>query len=269
MQFLVVLLAAALLIWTPLRHGVPLQPLQRWCDEVLQRTAAAPGWRQVLLLLLPLVPLWWLLNWADQRFWAFPVLLMHLLLLLLALTPRDPLRSLIEGFAHAWWRGDHQAAALLAERDIGVVADDPVMLLDRVRDRVLLESLQGYLLPLFWYLLLGPLAALAAALCTRLTAYPQASGARLAGMLVHALAWLPARLLVLSLALTGNFDAVLAVLRRYMLDWDIDSTELLAQAAAAAEQGAEPVAGPLAGRRLLLKALLVWAVVLAFIAVLG
>jgi len=97
-----------------------------------------------------------------------------------------------------------------------------------------------------------------------------------ASALVHALEWIPARLLAASFALVGHFDHVRAELADVMLRWELPSDVLVHRAAEAALNGSY---GSLAGaeaegvladtRTLLVRALVVWAVALALLAVLG
>jgi AmpE protein len=169
----------------------------------------------------------------------------------------------------AWQRGDQQAAALIAERDWSIGVDDVDQLGRAVRARVMLEALRGYFVPAFWYVLLGPIAALGYRL-TWLVAGRQQEGSAAAGEAVQALDWLPLRLLGVSLAVVGRYRQTGRVLRQRSTDWDtpgdVVASELIESALGDASQAA-PLLG--ATRRLLLHSLLVWSIIIAFASLLG
>ena len=92
-------------------------------------------------------------------------------------------------------------------------ADAPASTIDRV-ERVFDEALRRWFSVLFWFVLFGPVAALGYRLLQLLAdrsefiaelPYAQNVAAR---RLHDALAWLPAQLMALALALAANFDAV-------------------------------------------------------------
>jgi len=61
----------------------------------------------------------------------------------------------------AWRRGDLQAAEHVAERDLSLSADSGEQLLERVQAHLLWQAYQSFFAVIFWYFLLGPVAALA------------------------------------------------------------------------------------------------------------
>ncbi|MCZ3018990.1 regulatory signaling modulator protein AmpE, partial [Acinetobacter baumannii] len=95
----------------------------------------------------------------------------------------------------AWRRGDLQAAEHVAERDLKVAADSGEQLLERVQGHLLWQAYQSFFAVIFWYFLLGPVAALAyrlLALASENSQNPLV--AERAGQLRHAFDWLPVRL---------------------------------------------------------------------------
>lgn len=269
MNFLVLLLVGMVLCWSPWHNGFPRDLLRDWVQRTI---SAGKGWvtlAAVLALLLPVA----LLLWAVQGVaYGVVTLLLHVALLLCCVGRHDPLRSMSADFISAWERGDQAAAALVAEQQLGVVGDQAEGLLAQVRSRMVALSLQDYFVPAFWYLLLGPLGALGYRLLELTRQQWGDSASRPAGILVHALEWIPARLLALSLALVGQFDSTLRALRSIAAEWEVSAGELVTLCARAAltEEPVDPETGVLDSiRQLLLRAMLAWAVIIAFVSVLG
>ncbi len=269
MNFLVLLLVGLILLWSPWYRGFPRDVLRDW----VQRAArVGSGWGTVAVVLVLLLPLG-LLLWAVQGLaYGVVTLLLHVVLLLCCVGRHDPLRSMSADFLSAWERGDQVAAALVAEQQLGVSGEQPEGLLAQVRSRMAALSLQDYFVPAFWYLLLGPLGALGYRLMELSRQQWGRSASRPAGILVHALEWIPARLLALSFALVGQFDSTLRTLRGVAAEWELSAGELVTRCASAAvvPTPGEPETGVLEDtRQLLLRAILAWAVIIVFLSVLS
>jgi AmpE protein len=176
----------------------------------------------VLLLLLKSVAYGWL---------ALPV---HLLVLIYGLGRGDVLAAL-GPFRDAWRRDDTEAAYLVAARDLGVQADEPGELLNRVQGYLLWQAYQSFFAVIFWYALLGPVAVLAYRLLALTTEQAQQVALReRAEQLRHAFDWLPARVLASSFALVGDFVSVSRALLHELLNWQIPAAELVEHAGRAA-----------------------------------
>lgn len=196
-------------------------------------------------------------------------LLVHVLVLLACVSRRDPLGAMTSSVELAWQRGDQQAAALIAERDWSIRSDSAESLGQAVRATVALEALRGYFVPAFWYVLLGPVAALGYRLSWLAAERRGAAGAA-ADEACQALEWIPLRLLGVSLALGGRLDQTMKVLRRHLADWDTPSLQLaghLIEASVRIPLSAEPRLR--ITRRLLQHSLLVWALTIAFLSLVG
>ncbi len=276
MHFLALLLVVALMWVTPLRKGLPGDLPKTWVAWVLRREAGQKRLGGVLLALLPLVLLVLLQWWLQRNGLGLFGLLLFALVLLACVGRRDPLGELAEGFERAWARGDEEAAALVAEQEMGVTAEGEQPVLAQVRATLVREVLHGYVVTVFWFALFGPAGALGYRLLRLLADETEVPASAPAAALSHALEWIPARLLAASFALVGHFDHVRAVLADVLLSWDVPSDELVHRAAEAAlDGGNRPLAdssdtGVLADTRtLLVRALTVWAVALALLAVLG
>ena len=269
MSFLVLLLVGLILLWSPWHIGYPRDVLHDWVRRAM---GVGSGWSTVAGVLMLLIPVGVVL-WAVQGLiYGILTLLLHVGLLLCCVGRHDPLRSMNTDFIAAWERGDQAAAALVAEQQLGVVSEQAETLLVEVRGRMAATTLQDYFVPAFWYLLLGPLGALAYRLLELTRQQWGHSASHPAGILVHALEWIPARLLALSFALVGQFDSTLRALRGMAAEWELSAGEVVARSTGAALviESAEPEVEILhEARQLLIRAILAWAVIIAFLSIMS
>jgi AmpE protein len=134
-----------------------------------------------------------------------------------------------------------------------------------VQGHLLWQAYQSFFAVIFWYLLLGPMAALAYRLLALCAEHAEQPALReRAVQLRHAFDWLPARVLASSFALVGNFVAVSRALLHELLSWDISAAQLVIKAGRAAGEMPAPVLGE-AGVdtldqlwQLLIRAAVVW-----------
>jgi len=242
MSFLVVLLVLLIEKLTDWKdnaqHDGPwLRGLAR--IEANQRGETSPWLVLALTVLLPVLLLGALLLALEPLAYGWLSLPLHLLVLLYALGRGHAKREL-GPFRDAWRRGDSEAAALVAERDLGLAAADPRSLMAAIQAHLLWRSHQGFFAVIFWYLLLGPMAALAYRLLALATEHSQLAGVReRAAQLQHAFDWLPVRVLLVSFGLVGNFVTVNRVLLPELLNWHISARHLLAQVGPAAAESGE------------------------------
>ncbi|MCY1441295.1 hypothetical protein D9M71_576040 [compost metagenome] len=163
-----------------------------------------------------------------------------------------------------------QGAYHVAERDLGVRADSDLDLLQQVQALLVWQGYQSFFAVIFWYALLGPVAALAYRLLA-LTAEHAAQPAirERAAQMRHAFDWLPARALVASFALVGDFVVVSRTLLQELLSWEIPAARLLAMSSCVAEHadegrvGAQGVASLDALWQLLVRSAVLWYAVFA------
>ncbi|PWB33702.1 hypothetical protein DCO48_08575 [Pseudomonas sp. SDI] len=233
-------------------------------------------WVLAILVLLPVALLVLLLQVLEPVAYGLLALPVHLLVLIYSLGRGDAKGSL-GPFRDAWRRGDEQAAVHVAERDLGLSADDGQSLVQKVQGYLLWQAFQSFFAVIFWYVLLGPAAALAyrlLALCAEHSRNPALQ--ERARQLRHAFDWAPVRVLAASFALVGNFVAVSRVMLHELLNWHIPAAQLIeAAGTAAAELPPHTRAGPegLAGLdnlwELLLRSAVLWYAFFALWTVLG
>ncbi|TBV05126.1 regulatory signaling modulator protein AmpE [Stutzerimonas kirkiae] len=193
------------------------------------RLAASPWLALALLVGLPGLLLGLLLLALAPLAYGWLNLPLHVLVLLYAMGRGHTKREL-GPFRDAWRRGDQEAAALVAERDLGLSGETPGRLLEEVQGYLLWKGYQGFFAVIFWYLLLGPVAALVYRLLALLVEHSQQANWReLAGRVRHAFDWLAVRALLASFALVGNFVEVNRASLHEVLGWDTPARQLLAE----------------------------------------
>ncbi|MFG9252680.1 1,6-anhydro-N-acetylmuramyl-L-alanine amidase AmpD [Pseudomonas aeruginosa] len=231
------------------------------------------SWLGLLLaVVLPLLPLALLLTLLQPLAYGWLSLPLHLLVVVYSLGRGDVMADL-GPFRDAWRREEAQAAFHVAERDLGILGGSESDLIGRVHGHLLWQGYQSFFAVIFWYALLGPVAALAYRLLALALEHARQPALReQAARVRHILDWLPVRALVLSFALVGNFLAVIRVLLHWLLAWDISAAALLGKAGRVAsdveavELGAAGVASLDALWQLLVRAAVLWYAVFAFCA---
>ena len=231
MIFLVVLLVLLIDKLTDWRRDVQQDgPWLQWLRRVEQRSGSRIPWLGLALaVLLPVLVLGLLLLALKPLAYGWLSLPLHVLVLLYSLGRGQGKRE-FGAFRDAWRRGDEEAAALVAERDLKLSAADAPSLLHAVEAQLLWRSHQGFFAVIFWYVLLGPVAALAYRLLALTLDHARDQAMReQAEQLRHAFDWLPVRVLLASFGLVGNFVAVNRALLNDLLHWDIPASRLLAE----------------------------------------
>lgn len=205
--------------------------------------AGRPWLALALLVLLPLLLLGLILLLLESVAYGWLALPVHLVVVIYSLGRGDLLAAL-GPFRDSWRRGDAEAAYLVAQRDLSLEADEEGELLQRVQGHLVWQAYQSFFAVIFWYALLGPVAALAYRLVALSSEHATLPALREAAAQVrHGLDWLPVRVLAASFALVGNFAGVSRALLHELLSWDISAAQLVINTARAAGEIPEPVIG--------------------------
>jgi AmpE protein len=246
MSFLVLLLAVWIEKFSALRQRV--QRDAPWLNQLGKlesspSTAKRPWLILALSVLLPVLVLALLLAIIGSVAYGWLALPIHLLVLIYSLG-RGDVKANLGSFRDACRRGDQEAAVLVADRDLGVQAENEQQLIEGVQSYLLWQVYQGFFAVIFWYFVLGPVAALA----YRLLALAAEKGrtpalVERATQLRHAFDWIPVRLLAASFALVGNFVAVGRVMLGELLNWNISAERLISRAGCVAGEVPAPVMG--------------------------
>ncbi len=210
MEFLTVLITLALLqLWG---SGGPVQR-DEWFNTFCENIAAITGSSTIRLLILVLSPMLLVLlvqALLDNTLLGLPSLILFVIVLLYGLG-RGDFSDQLQHYLSAWNHGNFESAydKALAMGDFqqsDAIADHQ-SLHDHVRRAFIYTGFERWFAVVFWFLLLGPVGAVGYRLmflAARSTSLAEADQ-QLALRVVHYLDWLPARLLVISFALTGNF----------------------------------------------------------------
>lgn len=251
MKFLVIL--AALLInhyWTKDR-ALPgdawfhrfVQFLQARSARLSQNLVGSQELLSWLAVLVPALSLMALLYILDGVLLGFVSFCVHVALLLLLFDPQH-LRAWVAQYLGHWRKGDFEAAFLRLQQRHPTLALDSVYSHREVHVRcyryILRNSFERLFAVLFWYLALGPVAALAyySLMQLRTHGYLRSNigigDEHYLRRFVAVLEWPAARLLGLTFSLAGNFDATFARLRAGFFDGSVAAVEFVSRCAHAA-----------------------------------
>ena len=205
--------------------------------------ASRPWLALAILVLLPLAVLALILIALKPLAYGWLALPVHLLVVIYSLG-RGDLQAALGPFRDSWRRGDAEAAYLVARRDLGLEVEEEGALLKSVQGHLVWQAYQSFFAVIFWYALLGPLAALAYRLLALSAEHAEQPALRERAVQVrHGFDWLPVRVLAASFALVGNFAAVTRALLHELLPSDLNSAPLLINTGRAASETPEPVIG--------------------------
>ena len=277
----------------------------RWLDRIIdhgfvqaRRLATWPPIIPVaLLVFLLLLPVWLVMLSLGDALFGFPYLAVAVVVLFFSLGPRD-IGEEVDEYCAALEAGDEarerEKSKALLERE---PPEDPLERSAQVQQAVCVQANNRLFAVVFWFMVLGPLGAWlyrASDLVRRRAVFKAAreeEGRGMAPLLVGAaadlhgwLAWIPARLSALGYALAGDFDGAVAGWRRptppSAASLPERSEHLLAAVGAGALSAWQPSAavedsrqhartGARAARKLVFRALVIWAAVIAAMTLYG
>lgn len=275
----------------------------RWLDRIIDfgfrqafRLANWPAIIPVVLLGLVLVlPVFAVIWFLGSTLAGFTYLLLAVVVLFFSLGPRD-IGEEVGEYCRALESDDeeqvHNAAKAIVEGDVPV---DPSERTSCVEAAVCVQANNRLFAVVFWFMLLGPLAAWAyrvTDLIRRRAVFTAARDEQTDGnparirdaaeMLHGWLAWIPARLTAFGYAAAGHMDEAIAALRAPTEDRDAStsarSENLLARVGIAAlalqdrpdETPTErAMRGAESANHLVFKLLLIWAVIIAAMTLYG
>lgn len=275
----------------------------RWLDRIIdfgfQQAARLPNWPALIpvvvigvVLVLPVFAVIWFLG---DTLAGFAYLLLAIVVLFFSLGPRDIGEEVGEYCQALEAEDDEQiqiAAKAIVEADIPA---DPHERTSCVEAAVCVQANNRLFAVVFWFVVLGPLAAWAyraTDLIRRRAVFTEAreeatdgNTARIrdaAEMLHSWLAWIPARLTAVGYAAAGHMDDAIAALRAPTEDRDLSTSErsehLLARVGIAAlalqdlpdeTPTQRAIRGAEAANHLVFKLLLIWAVIIAAMTLYG
>lgn len=195
----------------------------------------SPFWLTIAALVVPGLLLYWLLGVARPLLFGFVWIVIAGMVLLYGFG-RGDFEGLLARYRSYCLQEDFEGAYLFISQQSGgtpVAAENPADFHRQARAVLLYEGYQRWFPVLFYFLLLGPVGALVYRL-GQLSLRATGEGAD--RQLVHVFDWLPARLLALSFAVTGDFVRSREALGRCLLS-NAPAPSVLTQVACAAAIG--------------------------------
>ena len=275
----------------------------RWLDRLIDlgfrlalKLGTWPALVPVVLLAVVLVlPVYAVIFMLGDTLAGFTYLLLAIVVLFFSLGPADIGEEVTE-YCRALADDDENRVNNAAKAIIeGDVPDDPRERITRVESAVCVQANNRLFAVVFWFVVLGPLAAWAyrvTDLIRRRAVFNDAREeisddnlrrVRDAAITLHGwVAWIPARLTAIGYAAAGNFDEAIAALRapteERQATLSEQSENLLARVGTAAlsltDRAEETVAergvrGATAANHLVFRLLLIWAVVISAMTLYG
>lgn len=206
MKFIALMLAIVLgyLVQTDKKEFIAgirgyFEKYQRWSRNQFQSPELSNGWGGLAMFaLVPSVILGLIIHFISNQFLIF-MLILHIAVIMICLIPVDP--ELITE--------DKEQESIIAEFNILNIVS-----------------------MIFWYFILGPVGILSVKLLIQSRDIETLSEE--SNLALSYINWIPARLLMLSYALVGNFHGVFSETGPDTLHWGKDSVELTEQAAKSA-----------------------------------
>lgn len=275
----------------------------RWLDRVIDAGFAQieriAGWPPLLLVIaiaaVLVMPVLLVRLMLGDALFGFPYLLFAIVVLFFSFGPQDIAEEVDEYCAALSAEDDEEVRATskaLLERD---PPDDPEARMRAVEEAVCIQGNNRLFAVVFWFIVLGPLGAWSyrvTDLIRRRAVFRAArdpGGTSPPSLIVGAaedlhgwIAWIPARLTAAGYAMAGNFEGAFTAWRSHTSPTGLSTRELNEGLLARVGTGAlalEPlegesvpergVRGAAAARRMVLRALFIWAAAIAAMTLYG
>lgn len=179
-----------------------------WMRGKLPVFSWQPGTVTLLIVVGVLLFAVWLVSALLGSVLGLFAFLFGIAVLIFSIGPRD-LDEDVQKIITAMEEEDYEAANLYASELAGrEIAEPPMQLAQTVKEEILLQSNIRILGVIFWFILLGPVGAVLFRVSCLLKQQQQDQDddfSRASRDLYDILVWLPARIVVLSFAVAGNF----------------------------------------------------------------
>mgnify|MGYP000557261600 CR=1 FL=1 len=252
-----------------------------WLDDLYLRLKgiSSPRLRLAALVLLPVLLVLMVQGILGGVMWGLPLLLFYIAVLLYSLG-RGDFNMQLQLYYEAWDRGDLEAAYQQAQEleafDGSAALGNARDLHNNVRAAIFYQGFERWFSVVFWYVILGPAAALAYRLFKIISQKPETGedDQSILDNAVYFAEWLPARLLSFTFAVAGNFERCIGVCREQFLEQTpavnlLDTCGQLAISHPILEQASDEQFREQASRelhssqQLLYRSVLSWVIVLA------
>lgn len=255
-----------------------------WARSKLPTFSFQNGSVTLVIILAVILFAVWLLSAMLGNVLSFFGFLFGIAVLVLMMGPRD-FEEDVQNVSTAFDNKDYEAAnihaSLLANREL---SEPPMQLAQTVKEEILLQANTRLLGVFFWFILLGPVGAVlfrASCLLKQQQRDKTDDFAEACRELYQIIAWLPARICVLSYAVAGNFVDTMSYWKGVSDLWRRDSEEFIvisgigalryAQRLERDANGEEDIdsSGILHAASLVKRAVIVWVVLLGLLTVTG
>lgn len=278
MEFITIVLA-----WALVQYWGSASPVHRdgWFLSLLsivQGFSERLTVRLLLGILLPALIMTWLVSAFSEVLFGLVYLLLNILLLLYCMG-RGDFSELIGEYRQRWLNEDYESAYLFACSRLGIDQEDQISETGRlnalVKQELLYRGYERWFATVFYFLLIGVLGALLYRLVHLYRVHSKSEAERhLLDSVLAVADWLPARLLSLAFAITGDFVATMAPLIESLTEPLQPVRKLLSDSARVAlviqddrplEEGIDELS---AIQGLLSRSAIAWLAVIAFITLL-
>ncbi len=282
---------------TQLFHLRELRWLDKLIDAGFRAVVRFTHWPALipvtLLAILLVLPIFLVRLAIGDTLYGFPYLILAIFVLFFSLGPKD-IGEDIDEYCKALEEGDEdhvgRTAKALIETD---VPDDPLERIKRVEEAVCVQANNRLFAVIFWFVLLGPVAAWAyrvTDLVRRRAVFTASRDAdsvesrilAAAAMLHGWLAWIPARLTAVGYGMAGSFDGAKSAWKSSDEAKDLAQNEYSERLLAKVGVGAlalrpiddespvdRGVRGAIAASGLVFRLLFIWAAVIAAMTLYG
>ncbi len=168
--------------------------------------------------------------------WGSVALVSEVLLLLLLLGQQG-FKARLGEYLEAWRRGDFEAAGFKQQTMSGGNAyriENPVMMHNEACTALLYHNFNRFFVIIFWFMVIGPAAAVAVRLVDLLARHAALAIRSQATKIKMWVEWLPVRLLAFSFALCGDFIGGVRYCVKSMTNITVDTSTVLLDAASEA-----------------------------------
>ena len=239
MEFITIILA-----WVMIQYWGSASPVHQdgWFDTFISPVRnLLPDERLAILtaVLVPALLVTWVLGLFDSLLFGLPYLILHILVLLYCLG-RGDFSVLIQQYRERWQSENFQSAYRYATTELGIAAAEDIDNVDElhqvIKRELMYQGFQRWFAVVFWFFVAGIFGALVYRLLHLYKSRSSEGELPLVVACLHALDWIPVRILALAFAVTGDFVAGIGALTAKLFDWGTSAGELICDAANASLQ---------------------------------
>ena len=240
-------------------------------SQTIQRYTGTrvPPLQFILILALPVTVLLGIQILLNDFLFNIPSFVFGVIIFIYCLGPAC-LSTDIDAYIHAKTVGDEDEALHYAGSITGTAAStQPDHQISDVTRAILYVANERIFATLFWFVILGPFGAILYRLISELSKQIDTNDLAEFSAFIHALmAWVPARMLAIGYALTGNFDGAYHAYkdRMHTPDFQQSNNEVLTTTGLGAMRNLEmgnETAGIHAAQALVMRGIIVWIGILA------